>query len=159
MSNHFDLIINGRPVPVNADEQATLLDVLRNDLGLRATRFGCGTEQCGACMVLIDGEPAYACTRLISTLHGKQVVTVEGLADDGSLVPLQQAFIAEQAAQCGFCLSGILISAKALLDRNPAPSRGDIAAALDRNLCRCGAHNRIIRAIQRAATARSGAHA
>jgi nicotinate dehydrogenase subunit A len=159
MSSHFDLIINGRPVRVSANEQSTLLDVLRNDLGLRATRFGCGTEQCGACMVLIDGEPAYACTRLISTLPGQQVVTVEGLAEDGSLEPLQQAFIAEQAGQCGFCLSGILVSAKALLDRNPAPSRGDIVAALDRNLCRCGAHNRMIRAIQRAASARSGTHA
>lgn len=141
---------------VNAEEQATLLDVLRNDLGLRATRFGCGQEQCGACMVLVDGEPAYACTRLVSTLAGREVVTVEGLAEDGSLEPLQQAFIAEQAGQCGFCLSGILVSAKALLDRNPAPSRAEIAAALDKNLCRCGVHNRIIRAVQRAAAARSG---
>jgi len=107
--------------------------------------------------VLIDGEPAYACSRLISTLPGRQVVTIEGLAADGSLAPLQQAFIAEQAGQCGFCLSGILVSAKALLDRNPAPSRAQIAAALDHNLCRCGAHNRIIRAIRRAASARSGA--
>ena len=141
---------------VNAEEQATLLDVLRNDLGLRATRFGCGQERCGACMVLVDGEPAYACTRLVSTLAGREVVTVEGLAEDGSLEPLQQAFIAEQAGQCGFCLSGILVSAKALLDRNPAPSRAEIAAALDKNLCRCGVHNRIIRAVQRAAAARSG---
>ena len=144
---------------VNAGEQATLLDVLRNDVGLRATRFGCGQEQCGACMVLIDGEPAYACTRLVSTLAGREVVTVEGLAEDGSLEPLQQAFIAEQAGQCGFCLSGILVSAKALLDRNPAPSRAEIAAALDNNLCRCGVHNRIIRAVQRAAAARSGVRA
>ena len=144
---------------VNAGEQATLLDVLRNDVGLRATRFGCGQEQCGACMVLIDGEPAYACTRLVSTLPGSEVVTVEGLAEDGALAPLQQAFIAEQAGQCGFCLSGILISAKALLDRNPAPSRAEIATALDHNLCRCGVHNRIIRAVQRVASARGGAPA
>ena len=157
MSQSFDLIINGRARSVSADEQATLLDVLRGDLGLRATRFGCGLEQCGACMVLIDGEPAYACSRLVSTLPSKRVVTIEGLAADGSLAPLQQAFVAEQAGQCGFCLSGILISAKALLDRNPAPSRAEIAAALDTNLCRCGAHNRIIRAIRRAASARSGA--
>jgi nicotinate dehydrogenase subunit A len=159
MSSAFDLSINGRPLRVNADEQASLLDVLRNDVGLRATRFGCGFEQCGACMVLVDGAPAYACTRLVSTLPGKQVVTIEGLAADGSLEPLQQAFLAEQAGQCGFCLSGILISAKALLDRNPAPSRAEIAAALDQNLCRCGAHNRIIRAVQRAASARRGAPA
>lgn len=155
----FEITINGRARNVSANEQATLLDVLRGDLGLRATRFGCGLEQCGACMVLIDGEPAYACTRLVSTLPGREVVTIEGLATDGSLEPLQQAFLAEQAGQCGFCLSGILISAKALLDRNPAPSRAEIAAALDHNLCRCGAHNRIIRAVQRAASARSGARA
>ena len=157
MPGHFDLIVNGRPHQVSGDE-ATLLDVLRNELGLRATRFGCGLEQCGACMVLVDGEPVHACTRLVSTLPGKQVVTVEGLAEDGSLEPLRQAFLAAQAGQCGFCLSGILVSAKALLDRNPAPSRGEIAAALDRNLCRCGAHNRILRAIQRAASS-SGAPA
>jgi nicotinate dehydrogenase subunit A len=159
MPSTFDLTVNGRPVRVSADEQAALLDVLRNELGLRATRFGCGQEQCGACMVLVDGEPAYACTRLVSTLPGKQVTTVEGLAASGALAPLQQAFLAEQAGQCGFCLSGILVSAKALLDRNPAPSRGEIAAALDKNLCRCGAHNRIIRAIERAASARKGASA
>jgi len=159
VSQSFDITINARPTRVSADEQATLLDVLRGDLGLRATRFGCGLEQCGACMVLIDGAPAYACTRLVSTLPGKQVVTVEGLAEDGSLEPLQQAFLVEQAGQCGFCLSGILVSAKALLDRNPAPSRAEIAAALDQNLCRCGAHNRIIRAIRRAASARGGAPA
>jgi nicotinate dehydrogenase subunit A len=155
----FDLTVNGRPVRVSADEQANLLDVLRNELGLRATRFGCGLEQCGACMVLVDGEPAYACTRLVSTLPGKQVTTVEGLAQSGALALLQQAFLAEQAGQCGFCLSGILVCAKALLDRNPAPSRAEIAAALDKNLCRCGAHNRILRAVERAASAKSGASA
>jgi nicotinate dehydrogenase subunit A len=159
VSPTFEITINGRPTRVNADEHASLLDVLRNELGLRATRFGCGLEQCGACMVLVDGEPVYACTRLVSTLAGKEVVTVEGLAEDGSLAPLEQAFIAEQAGQCGFCLSGILVSAKALLDRNPAPSRAEIATALDNNLCRCGAHNRIIRAVQRAASARGGARA
>ena len=156
MSSTFDLSINGRPVRVSADAQATLLDVLRNELGLRAARFGCGLERCGACMVLVDAEPVYACTRLVSTLAGKEVVTIEGLAEDGSLEPLRQAFLAEQAGQCGFCLSGILVSAKALLDRNPAPSRAEIAAALDQNLCRCGAHNRIIRAVQRAASTKRG---
>jgi nicotinate dehydrogenase subunit A len=155
----FDLTVNGHSVRVSADEQANLLDVLRNELGLRATRFGCGLEQCGACMVLVDGEPVPACTRLVSTLPGKQVITVEGLAQSGALAPLQQAFLAEQAGQCGFCLSGILVCGKALLNRNPAPSRAEIAAALDKNLCRCGAHNRIIRAVQRAASARRGAAA
>jgi nicotinate dehydrogenase subunit A len=155
----FEISINGRTVRVSAPEGAALLEVLRGDLGLRATRFGCGLEQCGACMVLVDGEPAYACTRLVSTLVGKQVTTVEGLAADGAFAPLKEAFLAEQAGQCGFCLSGILVSAKALLDRNPAPSRAEISAALDKNLCRCGAHNRIIRAVQRAAAAKGGGRA
>src|SRR5947207_14990418 len=112
MSSAFELTINGKATRVAAEADATLLDVLRNELGLRATRFGCGLEQCGACMVLVDGEPVHACTRLVSTLPGKQVVTVEGLAEDGSLEPLRQAFLAAQAGQCGFCLSGILVSAK-----------------------------------------------
>ena len=159
MLSTFDLTVNGRPFRVNVDEQATLLDVLRNELGLRATRFGCGTEQCGACMVLIDAEPVFSCARLVSTLGGKNVTTVEGLAEDASLEALRDAFLAEQAGQCGFCLSGILVSAKALLDRNSAPSRAEIAAALDYNLCRCGAHNRIIRAVGRAAARRAGASA
>jgi nicotinate dehydrogenase subunit A len=102
-------------------------------------------------MVLVDGAPVYACTRDIASLAGKAVTTVEGLARGDSLHPLQQAILAEQAGQCGYCLSGILMSAKALLDRNPRPSRADIVAALDRHLCRCGAHNRIIRAVERAA--------
>jgi nicotinate dehydrogenase subunit A len=159
VSQSFEIIINGRARSVSADDRTTLLDLLREALGLRATRFGCGLEQCGACMVLVDGAPVLSCTRLVSTLAGKNIITVEGLAEDGSLAPLREAFLAEQAGQCGFCLSGILVSAKALLDRNPAPSRAEIAAALDKNLCRCGAHNRIIRAIQRAATAGRGAAA
>src|SRR5262249_46280084 len=126
------------------------LDVLRGELGLCGTRFGCGTEQCGACMVLIDGEPSFSCARSIESSAGKIVTTVEGLSSDDVLSPLQQAFLDEQAGQCGYCLSGILISATALLARNPRPSRGEIAAALDRHLCRCGAHNRIMRAVARA---------
>jgi len=151
MAPSIDLSINGQVVSVDAVESATLIDVLRNRLELRAARYGCGTEQCGACTVLVDGEPAYACTRLVSTLEGRRIVSPEGLACDGSLEPLRQAFIAEQAGQCGFCLSGILMSARALIGRNPAPTRAEIAAALDRHLCRCGAHNRIIRAVARAA--------
>jgi aerobic-type carbon monoxide dehydrogenase small subunit (CoxS/CutS family) len=146
-----DFTVNGRKVGVSAAATTPLLAVLRNTLGLGGTRFGCGLEQCGACMVLIDGAPAYACTRDIASVAGKAVTTVEGLARGDSLHPLQQAFLAEQAGQCGYCLSGILMSAKALLDRNPRPSRADIVAALDRHLCRCGAHNRIIRAVERAA--------
>ena len=150
MSNGFDLIVNGSSVHVQGDGTKPLLSVLRNELGLRGSRFGCGTEQCGACMVLIDGEPSFSCARAIESLAGKSVTTVEGLSPDGSLSPLQQAFLDEQAGQCGYCLSGILISAAALLARNPTPSRSEIAAALDRHLCRCGVHNRIMRAVARA---------
>lgn len=155
MSSAFT--VNGRPVDVVAEEGATLIDVLRNRLGLRATRFGCGLEQCGACTVLVDGEPVQSCTRLLATVAGKHVTTLEGLSDEGGLHPLQEAFLAEQAGQCGYCLAGILMAAKALIDRNPDPSRAEIAAALDGNLCRCGAHNRIIRAVARAAAAIRGA--
>jgi nicotinate dehydrogenase subunit A len=151
------LTVNGRIVDVEAHESASLLDVLRNQLGLRATRFGCGLEQCGACTVLVDGEPVQSCTRLVTTVAGKSVTTLEGLGRDGALHPLQEAFLAEQAGQCGYCLAGILMAAKALLDRNRNPTRAEIAAALDSNLCRCGAHNRILRAVTRAAAAMRGA--
>jgi nicotinate dehydrogenase subunit A len=146
----IEFILNGRPVHVDTDPTKPLLSVLREELGLRGSRFGCGLEQCGACMVLIDGEPAYSCARAIEMLAGRTVVTIEGLSRDGALHPLQQAFLDEQAGQCGYCLSGILISAAALLERNAKPSRAEVAAALDRHLCRCGVHNRIIRAVQRA---------
>ena len=146
----MQLIVNGEAVHVKTDGAKPLLSVLRDELGLRGTRFGCGTEQCGACMVLIDGEPAFSCARELASLAGKAVTTVEGLTQNGAPHPLQQAFVEEQAGQCGYCLSGILISAAALLARNPRPSRGEIAAALDRHLCRCGAHNRIMRAVARA---------
>ena len=146
----MQLIVNGEAVHVKTDGAKPLLSVLRDELGLRGTRFGCGTEQCGACMVLIDGEPAFSCARELASLAGKAVTTVEGLTQNGAPHPLQQAFVEEQAGQCGYCLSGILISAAALLARSPRPSRGEIAAALDRHLCRCGAHNRIMRAVARA---------
>ena len=146
----MQLIVNGEAVHVKTDGAKPLLSVLRDELGLRGTRFGCGTEQRGACMVLIDGEPAFSCARELASLAGKAVTTVEGLTQNGAPHPLQQAFVEEQAGQCGYCLSGILISAAAMLARNPRPSRGEIAAALDRHLCRCGAHNRIMRAVARA---------
>lgn len=147
------LAINGELRHTAAEADASLLDVLRNEFGLTATRFGCGAEACGACMVLIDGTPTYACTLPIDAIGNKAVTTLEGIGSAEHPHPLQQAFIDEQAGQCGYCLSGILISAKALLDRNPRPARADIAAALDKHLCRCGAHNRMIRAIERAAVA------
>ncbi|HTH95798.1 MAG TPA: (2Fe-2S)-binding protein [Stellaceae bacterium] len=143
--------VNGRAVAVTADEETPLLDVLRNHLDLKGARFGCGLEQCGCCMVLIDGKAELSCAKPIWAVAGKSVVTVEGLGTPAQPHPLQQAFIEEQAGQCGYCLSGILVAAKALLDRNPDPSRADIVQALDRNLCRCGTHIRIIRAIARAA--------
>jgi nicotinate dehydrogenase subunit A len=143
--------VNGADREVDAPETATLLEVLRNQLGLMGTRYGCGLEQCGCCMVLLDGEPVYACTREVGTVAGRQVTTVEGLGTPAKPHALQQAFLDEQAGQCGYCLSGILISSKALLDRNPDPSRAEIAAALDKHLCRCGTHQRILRAVARAA--------
>jgi len=154
----IDLVVNGKAVRIDADAGTPLLAVLREDLGLRGSRFGCGTEQCGACMVLIDGKPEFSCAREIGSLAGKAVTTVEGLSGGGALHPLQQAFLDEQAGQCGYCLSGILISAKALLEKNPKPTRSEIAQALDGNICRCGSHNRIMRAVEKAAAAmRAGA--
>lgn len=143
--------INGAAVSVTADPDTPLLDILRNHLGLTGTKFGCGLEQCGCCMVLIDGRPEKSCGKALSTVAGRDIVTIEGLGMPDRRHPLQQAFLDEQAGQCGYCLAGILISAKALLDRNPAPSRGEIAAALDDNICRCGSHVRIFRAVALAA--------
>ena len=151
MAQDLALTVNGRSVRVTALETTPLLDVLRNQLDLKGTRYGCGLEQCGSCMVLLDGEPIYACSREIGSVAGRSVTTIEGLGSATRPHPLQQAFLDEQAGQCGYCLSGIVISAKALLDRNPSPTRADIAAALDKNLCRCGAHPRILRAVEKAA--------
>ena len=143
--------VNQREVQVAADPDTPLLDVLRNHLSLVGAKFGCGLEQCGCCMVLIDGRPEKSCGKAVSTVTGKQIVTIEGIGTRDKPHPLQQAFLDEQAGQCGYCLPGILISAKALLDRNPSPSRAEIAAALDDNICRCGSHVRILRAVERAA--------
>ena len=145
--------VNGQAVEVGADGDTPLLDVLRNHLGLKGAKFGCGLEQCGCCMVLIDGEPAKSCGKAVSTVAGKSVLTIEGLGTPETPHALQTAFLDEQAGQCGYCLPGILISAKALLDKNPAPTRGEIAAALDDNICRCGSHIRILKAVERAAAA------
>ena len=145
------LTVNGSAVSVTADGDTPLLDILRNHLGLTGTKFGCGLEQCGCCIVLVDGSPEKSCGKALSTVAGREIVTIEGLGTPERPHPLQRAFLDEQAGQCGYCLAGILISAKALLDRNPAPSRMQIAEALDDNICRCGSHNRILRAIERAA--------
>ncbi len=140
--------VNGRPVAVEADPTTPLLDVLRNALDLKGTRYGCGLEQCGSCMVLLDGQPIYACTREIGTVAGRRVTTIEGLTAHR----LHRAFLDEQAGQCGYCLSGIIVSAAALLERQQHPTRAEIVAALDPHLCRCGTHTRIIRAVERAAS-------
>ena len=156
MTEVFEFTVNGETARVEAPASMPLIYVLRNELGLTGTRYGCGLEQCGSCMVLIDDAPAYACTRTTDSTAGRKITTIEGLGTEAAPHPLQQAFLDEQAGQCGYCLSGILISAKALLDRNPAPSRAEIAAVQDDHLCRCGAHQRILRAVERAAAVLRG---
>ena len=144
------LKVNGRSHAVTADPETALLYALRNDLKLKGARFGCGLGQCGACTVLVDGKPVQSCDFPISAAAGKDITTIEGLARNGKLHPLQQAFIDEQAAQCGYCATGIIMAAKALLDANPRPTESDIRSALKGNLCRCGTHNRIVAAVMRA---------
>ena len=144
------LNVNGRQHEVAAEPETALLYVLRNDLKLKGARFGCGLGQCGACTVLVDGKPVQSCDFPLSAAAGKSITTIEGLARDGEPHPLQAAFIAEQAAQCGYCITGIIMAAKALLDANPRPADAEIRAALKGNLCRCGTHHRILRAIRRA---------
>lgn len=148
---NISLKVNGSSREVRAEEGTPLLYVLRNDLDLKGTRFGCGVAQCGSCNVLLNGAAVPSCDTPLWATEGKSVVTVEGLGSGGLLHPLQQAFIDEQAAQCGYCLPGILISAAALLQQNPHPSESEVRQALDKNLCRCGTHNRIVRAVLRAA--------
>jgi nicotinate dehydrogenase subunit A len=144
--------VNGTPRPVDAEAETPLLYVLRNDLKLKGARFGCGLGQCGSCLVIIDGKAVPSCDIPVSAVAGKAVTTIEGIGSGDRLHPLQQAFIEEQAAQCGYCISGIIMAAKALLDANPRPSDDEIKVALARNLCRCGTHQRILRAIRRAAS-------
>jgi nicotinate dehydrogenase subunit A len=146
-----ELEVNGRVHVVEAPSGTPLLYVLRNDLGLTGTKLGCGLEQCGACTVLLDGAPRMSCRLPLSEAVGRSVLTVEGLGSRAAPHPLQRAFLAENAAQCGYCTAGILVRAKALLDRSPDPSDAEMRAALRDNLCRCGAHNRVLRAIRRAA--------
>jgi nicotinate dehydrogenase subunit A len=143
--------LNGRPARVEADESELLLDVLRGPLALHGARFGCGAGQCGACAVLLDGASVAACATEIGAVAGRAVVTVEGLGTPQAPHPLQAAFVELQAGQCGYCLSGLLIGAKALLDANPDPSREEIAKGLAWHLCRCGVHNRVMDAVALAA--------
>lgn len=145
------LRVNGASRTVNTERDTPLLYVLRNDFELNGAKFGCGLAQCGACTVLIDGKPERSCVAPCATAAGKNIVTLEGLGTTDKLHPLQKAFLDEQAAQCGYCTNGMIMAAKALLDANPKPSPAQIKQALAGNLCRCGSHNRIVRAVQRAA--------
>jgi nicotinate dehydrogenase subunit A len=149
----ISLNVNGATHELDVESGTPLLYVLRNDLGLKSAKYGCGLEQCGACKVLVDGEALCSCSTPAESFAGRSITTLEGIGSRNHLHPLQQAFIAERAAQCGYCVTGMIIAAKALLDRNPAPDDQAIATALQDHLCRCGTHPRIIRAIKRAALA------
>ena len=152
----MDLMINGELRRVTADPTANLLDVLRGELGLTGPRFGCGAGQCGSCSVLVDGQDVASCLIDVGNLAGKSIVTIEGLGTPEAPHPLQTAFLELQAGQCGYCLSGILVGAKALLDRNPNPTRKEVAQALAWHLCRCGVHNRVMDAVLLAASRMRG---
>ena len=151
MSAELELHVNGRREKVRVDPATPLLAVLRNDLGLTAAKYGCGLEQCFACAVLVDGEATTSCATPVERFVGRRIVTLEGLAADGALDPVQLAFLEEEAAQCGYCIPGMIIGAVALLRRESAPTEAQIRAALDPHLCRCGTHPRILKAVRRAA--------
>ena len=145
------LTVNGATRSVPAEPDTPLRYVLRNDLELNGAKFGCGLSQCGACTVLVNGQAVRSCVMPIDSLAGAEITTLEGIGTLEKPHALQRAFIEEQAAQCGYCINGMIMSAKALLDRNPRPSENDVRQALAANLCRCGTHNRIVRAVLRAA--------
>ena len=155
MTQTIDLTVNGAPSVVTADPATPLIYVLRNDLKLKGTRFGCGAGVCGCCTVLLDGRGIQSCNTPVSAAQGREVTTIEGLSEGlgggkAAAHPLQQAFVEEQAGQCGYCLTGIVMGAAALLARNPSPTEAEIRSGLDIHLCRCGAYDRILRAIRRA---------
>lgn len=151
MPDTITLNVNGVQHTVHAEPDTPLLYILRNDLKLKGAKFGCGLGLCGSCMVLIDGHNVMSCDTPLWAAAGKAITTIEGLGNFAAQHALQRAFIAEQAAQCGYCISGVIMTAAALLAQNSDPSEGDIKQALVRNLCRCGTHVRIIKAVQRAA--------
>jgi len=142
------LNINGGKMPVDVDSAVSLLGVLRNDLGLTGSKYGCGEGQCGACTVLLDGQPARSCITQVGRAAGKQITTIEGLEKDGKLHPLQEAFIKADAMQCAYCTSGMIMASAALLSRTPRPSRDEIVSGMNGNICRCGTYQRIINAIE-----------
>ena len=148
--------LNGAPTRVTVGDDRTLLWVLRDDLGLTGTKFGCGQAVCGACTVLVDGAAVRSCATLVRDVEGKRVVTIEGLGRDGRLHPVQEAFVTHVGLQCGYCTPGMILGAYALLLKKPSPTRADIVQGLDAHLCRCGAHLRIVKAVEAAAAALSG---
>jgi nicotinate dehydrogenase subunit A len=150
MSDEIVLIVNEKPHTVQAEPETPLLYVLRNELGLTGPQFGCGEETCGACMVLIGGQAKPSCRLPVSNVGRSRITTLEGLMQAGELHPVQRAFLEEQASQCGYCLNGMIITTAALLWKTPHPSDVQIREALDGNLCRCGSHQRILRAVRRA---------
>jgi len=156
MAETISFKLNGRAVSIATDGQRPLLWVLRTDLGLTGTKYGCGKALCGACTVLVNNIAVRSCVFPVKNVSGKEVLTVEGLARNGKLHPLQQAFIEHDALQCGFCTPGMILDAYSLLLKNPRPTREQIIEGMDGNLCRCGAHNRIIRAVQSAAEKMKG---
>jgi len=151
MPQDFQLTVNGTTRRASVEPDTPLLYILRNDLELNGPRFGCGLSQCGACTVLVDGRPTRSCVTAVSSLGTKQITTLEGLGSKDRLHPLQKAFIEEQAVQCGYCTNGMIMAAKALLDKTPKPTAAQIKKALAANFCRCGTHNRVVRAVLRAA--------
>ena len=156
MEQSISFKLNGSPVNIQVDGERKLLWVLRTDLGLTGTKYGCGEGLCGACNVLVNNEVVPSCQILVKDVIGSEVVTIEGLAKNAELHPLQKAFIKHDALQCGFCTPGMIMRAHSLLSENPEPSREEIIQAMDENLCRCGAHVRIVEAIQTAAKAMKG---
>jgi len=153
MARITTLNVNGKKMTVDIDSTVSLLSVLRNDLSLTGSKYGCGEGQCGACTVLLDGQPIRSCTTQVGRAAGKQIVTIEGLEKDGKLHPLQEAFIKADAMQCAYCTSGMIMSASALLSKTPKPSRDDVISGMNGNICRCGTYQRIIEAIQMASVA------
>jgi aerobic-type carbon monoxide dehydrogenase small subunit (CoxS/CutS family) len=150
------LTVNGKAHEVDVDPDTPLLYVLRNELALNGAKFGCGLGQCGACTVLLDGKPVFSCLLPVAALRDRKVRTIEGLAVGGKPAALSAAFETEQAAQCGYCIAGMIVRAQALLERNPRPTEDEVRAHLAPNLCRCGTHMRILRAVRRAAEAMGG---